>query len=107
MAREAKEIRWLLQLVADLGVPVTTPVPFYYDSQAAIHIASNSVFHERTKHIERDCHFVRNTAKACLISLRHVSTKDQLADILTKALGRPQFDHLLSKLGVQNLYSPT
>ena len=64
-------------------------------------------FTKEQTHIERNCHFVRDTAKARLISLRHVSTKDQLADILTKALGRPQFHHLFSKLGVQNLYSPT
>ena len=107
MAAASKEIRWLIQLIVDLGVSVAKPVLFYCDSQAAIHIASNPVFHERTKHIERDCHFVRDAAKARLILFRHVSTKDQLADILTKALGRPQFDHLLSKLEVQNLHSPT
>lgn len=107
MRAATKEMRWLIQLVSEFGVKVNKPVLFYCDSQAAIHIASNPVFHERTKHIERDCHFVRDAAKAGLISLQHVGTKDQLADILTKALGRPQFDYLLSKLGVQDLHSPT
>ena len=107
MAAAVREMKWIVPLVKDLGITPSTPVPFYCDSQAAIHIASNHVFHERTKHIERDCHSVRNAAKASLITMRHVRTKDQLADILTKALGRPQLEFLLSKLGVQNLHSPT
>ena len=101
MAYAVKEIKWIVPLVKDLGASPSTHVSFYCDSQVAIHIASNPVFQERTKHIERDYHCVRDAAHAGLVSMRHVRTKDQLADILTKALGRPQFDFLLSKLGVQ------
>lgn len=104
MACAVKEMKWIVPLVKDLGVVPSTPVTFYCDSEAAIHIASNPVFHERTKHIERDCHCVRDAARDGLISMRHVRTKDQLADILTKVLGRPQFNFLLSKLGVQDFH---
>ena len=103
----AAKITWLIGLYKELGVCVTTPVNMICDSKAAIQIAVNPIFHERTKHIERDCHCVRDAVKAGLISTRHVRTKDQLADILTKALGKPQFELLLSKLGVTNLHTPT
>lgn len=106
MAAATKEVKRIIPLMADLGLEATKPIKFHCDSKVSIHIASNPVFHERTKHLERDCHSVRDAVKAGLISMIHVRTKDQLADILTKALGRPQFEVSLSKLGIQDLHSP-
>ncbi|XP_028783984.1 uncharacterized protein LOC114740035 [Neltuma alba] len=95
----AAEITWLVGLIKELQVHGVEPVKVHCDSQSAIHIASNPVFHERTKHIEIDCHFVREKLLAGMIIFRHVRSEEQLADILTKALGGPQHEYILSKLG--------
>lgn len=107
MCSATKEIKWVINISKDLGVPITKPVLFYCDNKTAMHIAANPVFHERTKHLEHDCHSVRDAVLASLITTSYVSFKDQIADVLTKALGRPQLEYLSSKLGVKDLHSPT
>lgn len=107
MAAALREIKWMVQLFDELGSPFSRPIRLYCDSKAAIHISSNPVFHERTKHIESDCHSVRDAVRDGFITTIHIGTKEQPADILTKALPRPQFEYLLSKLGVLDVHTPT
>lgn len=107
MAVALRELKWLKRLLRDLGVEHSAPMEMFCDSKSALYIASNPVFHERTKHIEADCHSVRDAVQDKSIVTRHVRTTEQLVDIMTKALGAPAFQYLLSKLGVRNLHAPT
>ena len=100
------ELTWIKSFLASLGVFHSHPMRIYCDNQAALHIASNPVFHERTKHIEVDCHYVREQLVAGNISTSYIQSSHQPADILTKALGHHQFKFLLGKLGVRNPHAP-
>ena len=107
MAALTCELKWLKALLLSLGVRHPKAIKIFCDSESALHIAKNPVFHERTKHIEVDCHFVRDAINDGLISLDHVPTSSYLADIFTKALGKKRFDLLLSKLGILDPHAPT
>jgi len=106
LASTVSELVWLLGMLKEVGVEVQLPIQVYSDSKAAIQIAANPVYHERTKHIEIDCHFIRERIQQGSIKVNYIPTQEQPADILTKGLSRSQHEYLLSKLGVLNIFAP-
>lgn len=107
MADIVSELKWLKGLLVSLVVNHPKAMRLFCDCQSALHIAQNPVFHERTKHIKVDCHYVRDAIQVGVISTRYVPTDEQLVDIFTKALGNKQFLYLLRKLGIYDLHAPT
>lgn len=96
------ELVWLNRLFKELVVPTSTSYAVFCDSQSAIHIDRDPVFHERTKHIEVYCHFVRNKIHDGLMTLHHAFTSNQLLDILTKPLTGIKYSAILDKLNVRS-----
>ncbi|WOH00710.1 hypothetical protein DCAR_0520084 [Daucus carota subsp. sativus] len=107
MADTCCEVVWLVALLKNFLISPKLPIPFYCDSQSTLYIAANPVFHERTKHIEIDCHIVREKLIRGLIAPTHISTTEQRADMFTKALGAAALQFLSSKLNVCNLLQPS
>ncbi|RVW34323.1 Retrovirus-related Pol polyprotein from transposon RE1 [Vitis vinifera] len=97
---------WIKRVLSELGQTSSSPILMMCDNQAAISIAKNPVHHDRTKHVEIDRHFITEKVTSETVKLNYVPTKHQTADILTKALPRPNFEDLTCKLGLYDIYSP-
>ncbi|XP_075074678.1 uncharacterized protein LOC142162248 [Nicotiana tabacum] len=74
LSKVVAELTWFSRLLSDFGLTVSLPIFIFCDNQVASYIARNLVFHERTKHIEVDCHFIRTKFHDGLIHLSHVPT---------------------------------
>uniref|UniRef100_A0A2N9F793 DDE Tnp4 domain-containing protein n=1 Tax=Fagus sylvatica TaxID=28930 RepID=A0A2N9F793_FAGSY len=100
MSTTTAELTWILYLLRDIGINLSTPPVLFCDNTSALHLTVNPVFHARTKHIELDVHFVREKVAAGALVTRFVPTHLQIADVFTKALSKEAFQRLRSKLGV-------
>lgn len=103
VALATSELILLTQVLRDLNVPSLTPAVVYCDNQAAIAIAHNPTFHERTKHIKIDCHCVRDKIVDGFLKLLPVRSAFQLANMFTKDLPSKSLLSVLLKLGIPNL----
>ncbi|KAF5203874.1 Retrovirus-related pol polyprotein from transposon re1 [Thalictrum thalictroides] len=97
---------WLRSILGELGFPQTDPSVLYCDNKSAIHLASDSILHEKTKHIEIDVHFLREKVRSGIVSPSFVGTKAQIADTLTKPVGPGDLQTIISKLGLLDIFAP-
>ncbi|GJV45434.1 retrovirus-related pol polyprotein from transposon TNT 1-94 [Tanacetum coccineum] len=107
MASIVSEIIWVRWLLSELHVHNLLATHLFCDNQAARHIANNPVFHERTKHVEMDCYFVCERVKSKEIIPMKISSKMQIAELLTKGLPAHQHQFLLGKIGITDLDAPS
>jgi hypothetical protein len=75
------------------------------DNKSALALAKNPVFHERSKHINIRYHFIRGCLEDGSINASFINTSNQLADILTKSLGRVKFQELRARIGMVQIKS--
>ena len=99
MALATCELIWLKQLLQELRFGNDGQMMLVCDNQAALHIASNSVFHEKTKQIEVDCHFIREKIASGCMTTSFVNLSDHIVDIFTKSLRCPRIQYICNKVG--------
>ena len=100
LSNATAKILWLRSLLQELRLPLPISPILWCDNIRATYLAVNPVFHSRMNHVEIHYHFVRELVSSKQLWIGYVSTKDQLADLLTKALPKQRFLHLKSKLHV-------
>ncbi|XP_058732675.1 uncharacterized mitochondrial protein AtMg00810-like [Vicia villosa] len=105
LANTTCEAQWLLFLLHDFRIPHPSPVTLYCDNQSAIQIANCPIFHERTKHIEMDCHLVRDKIQDHTVHLMPINSANQVANVFTKYLHLGPFSSCISKLGLLDIHS--
>ena len=94
---------WLTRLLKDVTGNDPQAPHLKMDNMSAIALSKNLVLHDRSKHIDTKFHYIRECVDKGSILLEYASTQDQLADLMTKALGRVRFCELREKIGVVNL----
>ena len=97
----AQQAAWIWQFYDQLGFPLKSPIVIYSDSQAAINVTKAEHTHKLSKHLDIKLHSIRERIQGGQIEVRYVPTKDNLADIFTKSLGRNLFQDHVASLGIE------
>uniref|UniRef100_A0A2N9J940 Integrase catalytic domain-containing protein n=1 Tax=Fagus sylvatica TaxID=28930 RepID=A0A2N9J940_FAGSY len=106
MAQGTCEILWLRSICNELGFMETDSSQLFCDNKSAIMLASDSVLHERSKHIEVDIHFIREKVRSGIITPSFVSSSEQTADVFTKPVGPSLLQSSIVKLGLIDIFAP-
>lgn len=101
------EVLWIRRILEELKIHSPPPMKVYCDNKSAIAIAHNLVLHDRTKHVEIDKHFIKEKIDRGDICMVYVPSNNQAADILTKGHHQRQFDNLVCKLALKDIFMPT
>ena len=93
-----KEALWLKGLFGELSLHQGV-ITIYCDSQSAIHLTKDQMYHERTKHIDVKFHFIRDTIAEDKVSIQKIDTRDNPANMFTKPLLVAKFKHCMDLIG--------
>jgi len=95
-----QEVLWTRAMLKDLGHEQAGATQVWEDNQGAIALASNVGYNARTKHVDIKPHFIRENVARGIITVDYIGTEDQLADMLTKALGTKLLKFLVESSGI-------
>jgi hypothetical protein len=99
-AEAVKETMWWRSFLGELGHDISQPTPLFSDNQGSIQLAKNSDHHARTKHIDVKYHLIRQELIKRTVTLNHISTQHNIADVLTKGLVRERHNAFSAALGL-------
>ena len=89
-------------VLEDFGELQADATPLMVDNTSGIAMTRNPVFHQKTKHIDRRYHFIKDALQEGVIDLLYCPTNEQVADIFTKVLTNDRFNYLRDLLGVKS-----
>ena len=101
ISEAGKELIWLKGLFAELSGGDSC-IKLFSDSQSAICLTKDQMFHERTKHIDIKYHFIRDQIEKGKLKVCKISTHDNLADMLTKPVPVAKFELCSSLVGIMD-----
>ena len=100
-SKVVKEVFWYKKFAAELGVMSSNAIPLYYDNNGTIALAKEPRSHQKSKHIERRFHLIRDYLKKGYVEVKRVDYTDNVADPLTKPLGQQKIEAHLEKMGLR------
>ena len=100
----AAEAEWLRRLMAEVGHPQDQPTRIYSDNQGSIALIKNPVFHDRSKHIRIQYHYVRQLSEEGIVKFEYCPAENMAADFLTKPLDKISFHKCREALGIKSLH---
>lgn len=98
-----QEAIWLHNFCAELKIVPSTPIMIFCDNKGALSLAKNGSFSSRTKHINVAFYFVKEKIDARIVQVEYISTKEMVADMLTKAANQKVVEMCVTKMGIRNL----
>jgi hypothetical protein len=96
----SREVIWLRRLLHELGIEQTNPTPLLCDNESAISLTRNPESHKRSKNIDVRYHFIREQISKKNVEISYVNTKEQLADVFTKAIDGISQKKITARLGI-------
>jgi hypothetical protein len=102
---EIREAMWLRKLLARLFYLELEKTLIYCDNKSCVKLPENTVFHDKSKHINIKYHFIRDMVQKGEVELWYISSDEQIENILTKPLSKVKYEYFRDKIGVmQNVH---